>query len=350
MIDNKTDFSGSNCLDTNIKLFDEDRDFVLAMDYKLGAGNTNGAVLAQCFEMNGMNGFKVWNSSGAKITWGIESANGVSTGTREMVVIRHIKGDNGLHVYTSNIYGNSSSYVKIDRTRSTKTDATLVFGCAKADDGAYENYANGTVYWSKLWYADLGDDACKQLVAWTHEDIVFEVASFKNYYLSDGSNKRCSIAFMQKGVLGSKKALGPSTSNAGGWAQTTLREYLDARLPSALPIGWQQLIKQVKVSSSSGSQSKEITTSDCYFFVPSAIEVSSSMSSEPYIYEGQTISFMTDNASRIKKNAAGLATGYWTRSPNASYLGYFYAVMDTGELYGFYYPSDENSIATMFCI
>lgn len=52
---------------------------------------------------------------------------------------------------------------------------------------------------------------------------------------------------------------------------------------------------------SAGSKSKEIVTSDCYFFIPSAIEVSSSMIDEPYVYEGQTISYMTGNESRIKR-------------------------------------------------
>lgn len=191
-------FDGKNYIDTDLKLFEEDRDFVLAVDYKMDATNANNTVLMQCFEQNGMNGIRLWNSTGVKMTWGIDSANGVSAGSRDMTVIRHVKGDNGLYVYSSNIYGSALSYTKINRTRITKTNATLVFGCAKADDGAYERHAKGTVYWSKLWYADLGDAACRELAAWTHDNLIVEVASFKNYYLSDNSNKRCSITFLQK--------------------------------------------------------------------------------------------------------------------------------------------------------
>lgn len=94
-----------------------------------------------------------------------------------------------------------------------------------------------------------------------------------------------------------------------------MREYLDSRLVDALPIGWKQLIKKVKVPSSAGNKSKEIVTSDCYFFIPSAIEVNSAMIDEPYIYEGQTISYMTGNESRIKHNAEGKPTKYWLRTP-----------------------------------
>lgn len=102
-------FDGKTYVDTNVTLFDEDRDFVLAVDYKIDAANANNTVLMQCFEQNGMNGIKLWNSNGVKMTWGIDSANGASAGSRDMIVIRHIKGDNGLYVYSSNIYGSSIS-------------------------------------------------------------------------------------------------------------------------------------------------------------------------------------------------------------------------------------------------
>lgn len=343
-------FDGKNYIDTDIKLFEEDRDFVLAVDYKMDATNANNTVLMQCFEQNGMNGIRLWNSTGVKTTWGIDSANGVSAGSRDMTVIRHVKGDNGLYVYSSNIYGSALSYTKISRTRITKTNATLVFGCAKADDGAYERHAKGTVYWSKLWYADLGDAACRELAAWTHDNLIVEVASFKNYYLSDNSNKRCAMTFLQRDTLGQEMMLSSAANNAGGWGNTSLREYLNSRLVDALPIGWKQLIKKVKVPSSAGNKSKEIVTSDCYFFIPSAIEVSSLMTDEPYVYEGQTISYMTGNESRIKHNAEGRATKYWLRSPFATYDGYFYAIEETGELYGFHYPSEQLGVTVMFSI
>lgn len=229
--------------------------------------------------------------------------------------------------------------------------------CVKAGTTANISYKlfgddakKGTVYWSKLWYADLGDAACRELAAWTHNDLIVEVASFKNYYLSDNSNKRCSMTFLQKDTLGQDMMLSSAANNAGGWGSTSLREYLDSRLVDALPIGWKQLIKKVKVPSSAGNKSKEIVTSDCYFFIPSAIEVSSSMIDEPYVYEGQTISYMTGNDSRIKHNAEGKATKYWLRSPFATYDGYFYAIEETGELYGFHYPSEQLGVTVMFSI
>lgn len=350
LISEQTVFNGKNYIDTEVKLFDEDRDFVLAIDYKMDGTNANNTVLAQCYEAMTKTGFRLCNMSGAKVTWGTDSSSSVAYDTRDMAVIRHIKGDNGLYVYFANIYGSDITYVKIDRSRSTVIDSTLVFGCAKASDGSYESYAKGTVYWSKLWYADLGDAACHQLAAWTHENILYELASYKNYYLSDGSGRRCSMTFLQKEALGPNMPLSGAMSNVGGWETTSLRTYLDSRLKKAMPIGWQQLLKQVQVPSSAGGKSKDITTSDCYFFIPSAIELSSMIGEEPYIYEGQTISFMTDNESRIKHGPNGKAVAYWTRTPNASYEGYFYDVEATGEIYQFHYPSETLGVVTMFSI
>lgn len=350
LIDQETEFTGKNYIDTGVQLFEEDRDFVLAIDYKMDSSNSLNSVLAQCFETNGMNGFKLWTSTTSKISWGTDSTNGTSVDSRDMLVLRHIKGDNKLYVYAANIYGDALTYVEISRNRITSTNATLVFGCAKADDGAYENYAKGVVYWSKLWYADLGDAACRKLAAWTHEEITYQACGFKRYYLSNGSNRRCSLTFIQKNTLGTLKQLNATSNNSGGWPNTSLQTYLNNRLLGALPIGWQQLIKQVKVSSSAGSKSKEIVTADCYFFIPSIIELNPSAMDEPYIYEGSSISFMTGNASRAKTDPDGTKSKYWTRSPNAQFDTYFWTIEDNGEPYSYHYPSESLGVVTMFSV
>lgn len=162
IISEKTEFNGGNYIDTGIKLFDEDKDFVLAIDYEFGEGNKTNSVLAQCFQSNGTNGFKLWYSdstsySGSKFTWGTSAENMVAKNKREMLIIRHVKGNNNLIIYNSNLDGDSVSSVELTRTRATVSDAPLVFGAARADDGVFENYATGTINWCKLWLADLGD-------------------------------------------------------------------------------------------------------------------------------------------------------------------------------------------------
>lgn len=343
-------FTGKNYVDTGVSLLAEDRSWVMALDYRIDEDSAANSVIAQCFQTNGMNGFRFWVNNGSKVAWGTESTTGAHLGSRDMIVLRHTKGENGIHVYAANTTAAEIGYIQLNRTRTTQTNATLVFGCAKADDGAYERYAKGTIYWGKLWYTDLGDAACRKLAAWTHEDFTFEACGFKQYYLSDNSNKRCSISFIQAGLLGQKMALNTGSTNTGGWADANIRTFLDGRILNALPIGWQQIIKQVKVGSTIGDKSSEVVTADSYFYLPSVAELFPSQNVEPYIYEGTAISFMTDNTSRICNDENGNPAAYWTRSPNAQYGSYFWSVTVTGEYYGFTPANNEQGIRLMFSV
>lgn len=350
LISGKTEFSGSNYIDTGVSLFDEDRDFVLAIDCVFAENNTTNAVLAQCYQSNGANGFRLWYNTEPKLAWGTSSLSPAAVKKREMIVIRHMKGENGLHVYASNLSADEISCLELSKTKSTSTDATLVFGCAKADDGAYENYAKGTVYWSKIWYADLGDEACRNLAAWTHETRTFEMCGFKKYYLSDQSSKRCSMTFLDSHLLSRDMVLNDSSTNSGGWAGCRLNAYLNTRLYDAMPIQWKQLMKQVQVTSSAGNKSAEISSSDCYIAIPAAIEMEPGMTTEPYVYEGTSIPYFTTNKSRICTYDDGTAGSYWLRSPNVTYSSYYYRVDEGGGLYGYYYPYNEGAIRMMFSI
>ena len=350
-IDKQTDFTGKNYVDTGVKLLDEDRNFVLAVDYRMQISTQTNSVLMQCYESNGMNGFRLWMNSGCKLAWGTASSETFELGSREMLVLRHVKGENGLHVYSSNMFSNASGYQKIERSRTTKTNATLVFGCSKADDGAYENYAIGSVYWAKVWYADLGEDACRELASWVHSTMTFEMAGFKRYYLSDNASKRCAMTFLASELLDKDMPMDNVQNNSGGWAKpTTLNTYLNNRLYKAMPIGWRQLIQKVRVPGNVGGQSTEIAYANCYFYLPSVIELDSTLTTEPYIYEGSAIDFITTNDTRCRRTPDGTIAAYWTRSPNRDYNGYYNAVNTDGNIYSYYYPTDKNYVLVEFSI
>ena len=349
LISEETIFNGSNYIDTQEKLFSEDRDFVLAIDYSM-SDNTNGNVFAQCYSDNGMNGFKLWYNSGIKLAWGTSSTEPSSNDNREMLVLRHIKGEAGLHVYVSNTVSTTTSYIELSGTRAPIHDNTLVFGCSKADDGAYENYATGTVYWSKIWYADLGDNICSKIAYWPHETINFEMCGFKRYYLSNNASKRSSMSFLAATPLSRAMALNTAGTTTGGWGAWTLNEYLNSRIYNAFPEKWKQLIKQVKVKSSIGNKSTEIATADCYITVPSAIEIDSSRNTDPYISEGSAIDYFTTAASRVLYDKSGNAVAYWLRSPNKDYDSYVFVVRTAGDLYGFNVPTSLHYVRIMFSI
>lgn len=345
LISEKTYFSGSNYVDTGIQLFNEDKDFVLAIDYEFLSGNTSNAVLAQCFQANGTNGFKLWYSAasdftGAKLTWGTSSDNVVAINKREVIIIRHKKGDNNLTIYKSNLDGDTVLSVELSRTKSTIGTGTLVFGCAKADDGIYENYAIGNINWAKVWYADLGDDVCKDLAMWTHESIILEACGFRKYYLSDNTSKRCSFSLLASHLLGKTKKWNSSNTNDGGWASSTLNTSLNNRLYNAMPTQIKQLLKQVIVysndgiTSSDGSFYTEVTSSNCYITIPALIEVDSSQTSEPYNSEGTVISYMSNNTARKRAFDGGDYNAYWLRSPNTGYANYIWRVDENGQTQG----------------
>ena len=339
LISEKTHFNGSNHVDTGIQLFDEDKDFVLAIDYEFLSGNASNAVLAQCFQSNGTNGFKLWYSSasgftGARLTWGTTSDNIVGINKREIIVIRHKKGDNNLTIYKSNLDGNDVQSVELTRTKSTIGDCPLVFGCARADDGIYENHAIGNVNWAKVWFADLGDDVCKNLAMWTHESITLEACGFRKYYLSDNTSKRCSFSLLASHLLGRAKAWNASNTNAGGWAESSLNKSLNERLYNAMPTQIKALLKKVIVYSSVGQMSSELSSSDCYITIPALVEVDPTQTSEPYNSEGTSISYMVTNADRKRAFDGGDYNAYWLRSPNVGYSNYIWRVEADGQTQG----------------
>ena len=339
LISEKTYFDGSKHIDTGIQLFNEDKDFVLAIDYEFLDGNKSNAVLAQCFQANGTNGFKLWYSSasdftGAKLTWGTTSDNVIGINKREIIVIRHKKGENNLTIYKSNLDGNSVLSAELTRTKSTVGTGTLVFGSARADDGIYENYAIGNINWAKVWYADLGEDVCRDLAMWTHESITLEACGFRKYYLSDNTSKRCSFSLLASHLLGRTKKWNASNLNTGGWANSALNNALNTRLYNAMPTQIRELLKKVIVYSSVGQMSTELSSSDCYITIPALIEVDPTQTSEPYNSEGISISYLSTNASRKRSFDGGDYSAYWLRSPNVGYANYIWRVDENGQPQG----------------
>ena len=339
LISEKTYFNGTNYVDTGIQLFDEDKDFVLAIDYEFLDGNAANAVLAQCYQANGSNGFKLGYNSGVKFTWGTTSDNVTSANKREIIVVRHKKGDNNLTIYKSNLDGNAVSSVELTRTKTTTGTGTLVFGCARADDGIYENYAIGNINWAKVWYADLGEDVCNNLAMWTHESITLEACGFRKYYLFDNASKRCSFSLLASHLLGRTKKWNESNTNDGGWASSSLNTSLNTRLYNAMPTQIRELLKKVIVYSNDGLGNSEpcyteVTSSGCYITIPALIEVDPTQTSEPYNSEGTSISYMTTNDARKRAFDGGNYNAYWTRSPNIGYANYVWRVDEGGATQG----------------
>lgn len=354
-ISETTEFDGTNYIDTNTTIMDKDRDFTFAIDFEFDNGNTSGATLAQCFQSNGSNGFRLWYSSNVNLNWGTKSTSPANVGNRELVVIRHEAGSEQAYIYCSNLTGNEVSTTTLAAIRIPVIPSTLVFGCSKADDGEYEKYAKGKIHWAKLWYADLGEDQCKEIAAWVHETIPMMVAKYKEYYLSDNATKRANITFIGKNLLSTNHSYG---NVSGGWSKSPLNTWLNTRLPKAISPLWKSLIKKVNVYANNANKDKSTSMSECYFFIPSIYEIDPTVTNEPYTSETDaTISFMTSDISRqrSKVSTPEKYEAYPTRSANVDQnVGTWQWGVDGGEdnpgkVNGYFYPQVAG-ILFMFSI
>ena len=336
LISEKTLFNGSNYIDTGIQLFDEDKDFVLAIDCKLTEPTAN-AVLAQCYQGNGSVGFKLQYNNGVQLKWGSNNSNVANANEREMIVIRHKKGDSNLTVYSSNLNGANVETIFLASKQFTST-TTLIFGCEKQTSTIFANYAKGEIHWAKIWYKDLGDDICKNIALWTHENIGLQACGFNKYYLSNNPDDMCSFSLLASNLLDKTKRWNPQSTNTndGGWAECELNGFLNGRLYNAMPTQIKALLKLVKINSNDGIPNRnvtpiqyytEVTSSDCYITVPALVEVESSYAStEPYGSEGTPISYLHTPESRKRAFANGNYNQYWTRSPSVNYDNYVWRV------------------------
>ena len=353
-----TEFDGTNYIDTNVAIMDKDRDFTFAIDFEFDSGNTINATLAQCFQSNGSNGFKLWyNPSGQGVTlnWGTRNLNPSSVNDRQLIVLRHKAGSEQLYVYNSNLSGNQVSTTSLSAIRIPTIPSTLVFGCSKADDDTYEKFAKGKIHWAKLWYADLGNNECQDIASWVHETIPMMVAKYKEYYLSENGTKRANITFIGKNLLAANHEYG---ANVSGWDKSSLNTWLNTRLIKAISPLWKTLIKKVNVVANNADKAKTTSTSECYFYIPSVYEIDPTVSAEPYSAEtDSTISFMTGNEARrrTKVSSPGKFEAYPTRSANVDQTpGTWLYGVDGGEntpgrVNGYYYPQSAG-VLIMFSI
>ncbi len=351
-------FDGTNYHDTGIKLFDEDKSWTLSVDFSFDA-STADAVLMSCCQ--GYGGFKLHYASGNPFLQygGVNSPQRVaSTTTREMLVIRHRRGDPNLYIYSSDKTNYSIVTQTATRTAATIHESTLAFGCNySAVDEYAQSFATGTIYWAKVWYEDLGDDLCREFALWPRETLTMQAAgvdehSFRLHTLTGGNGQYCACAFLMKHLMMDLRKMNPTAINTGGWPATDIRAWLNDRVYHSLPRVWQQVIRSVTISSTAGDMSTDIVTCEDYIWIPAANEVGAVTYKAALKYEvNGTINFFTSDTSRIKrmKNGEG-ASQYWhLRSPALETSTPFYYV-HTGGWGSAYGAAYSNGICFGFCI
>lgn len=301
-------FDGATAEDTGIKLFDaNERSFTIAIDYQFMSTETNN-TLVSCFEEDGSEGFRLRYNSNPNIQWGSATINFGYQNKRDIVVLRHIKGDSKLYVYASNNTTSSSAFddiifsTEIIRNRTTSSEATLTLGAVRFSDGGYDYYGKGFIHWCKIWFDDIGATNARALAAWYHEPLRIEFCGSNRYRLAgSGTSTKCNASFVANNLLLDRgHVMNPTNTNVGGWDACAMRAFLNDKFFSALPITWQAMLKTVKINASAGNKSTEILISEDKVYLVSYKEVNSGVTDATYVAEGDPIDFFTTNPSRVK--------------------------------------------------
>lgn len=363
---------GSTAIDTGIKLFGEnEKSFTMAIDFRFGS-TTADNTLVSCFETDGTEGFRLRYSGAPNVQWGDKTQSFGNATYRDILVLRHVKGEDKLYVYASNGTGSSSLFsgaiatAELTRSRSTSTEASLVLGGVKdTADGSFSNYGTGTIYWCKIWYDDLGDANARQLAIWPREQLQMEFCGAGRYTLANDSSKKSNASFIAKSLLGDRGMYHYSVPKSNiypdgyyvNWGNASyhhygsaLKSFCNNRVYNAIPIVWRRMIKSVVTKSYTSrynyvdkdgyvSYPKGTLSSSDKIYVPALNEICNAGGA--YAGEGSAIDFFTTTTSRIKQKGNDNAV-WWLRTGGTSdqYGNVFISINTSGG----YNNNDLNNV------
>lgn len=391
LIDSPRTFNGtSDYYNTGINLFQEDQSFTLAIDFEAQPDeNSVAGSLVSCYYIS-RNGFKLDSGTHSKVpTLYYKSASstipvGHMTPTkeevmvgkdtsntwrthREICVIRKIKGDNTLYVYTNNRYGFNTPIERHDIPSTVNTFASiknsLSFGAALNESGSASDFGKGIIHYAKLWNGDIGDDECRKVCSWIYTTMECEYVG-KGLYNYENSDVAVQGTFIAKNLLDEKMYMNNASSNTDkafdsrGYGPSDLRRWLQEKPFAGLSYAWKQTLSKSQVFSLEGAAKDTQNIVDTgnlymeenaegilvppsdYFFLPSAVEMDSqyaykSNDNEIYLSEStNSFPIFTNNQDRIKRLAnSDIEYGYWLRSPKQGQysLGRFLGIAPTSQ-------------------
>ena len=340
----------------DILLYDTDKSWTLAIDFAFDTSSAAGGCLAACYHSNG---WQLRYNSGGSVRFGQSAAQQVSSnGVRQIIVIRKIAGDPKLYVYGSNKNGDNIVYSALSQSTAPSHNAPLCFGAMMMDDGYVDNSGKGTVFWAKLWDADLGDTVCRDIAQWPRQTFCMQAVgsterAFRSFVRAD-NDKYPNLALLLKDLLEETHVIDPANSNAGGFKARPMHTWLNNRVLRAIPIDWRQLIVSVYVHTNTGQNATGLVDPPAVdkIWIPCCKDVGFNTTQSPYSLESDApFTIFTDNTSRIKKLnfGAGAATNWWLRSPFIYYSYSFWYVRPSGAS-SYNYSTYSYGVAFGFCL
>ena len=336
-----------------IELFgEEDRSFTLCLDYEFTDTTLASTIMSISNTDDNSIPLRLQYNTGHRLDYG--SANSIVgyNKYRNMLVIRHIKGENKIYVYSFNptsdgTYKDAKTTVAL--TNSSITSGKLILGGAEVNTG-FAAFAKGFIHKCKIWFGDLGDHVAKSICDWTTEDVTIKAAYSSNsvygrYVLSDNSLKTSCVSFVFEGLLKYTHRMNVGNYNYSssggkdennyyvysGWHDTQMRKFLNpensdctsstytvgtserytgemGRFYKGLPLQLRALIKRVQTytnvgNSAGNSANTPVRSDDDYIYIPSAYEMG--MSGEPYVREGSYSNTLKANSDIYRAKFAG---------------------------------------------
>ena len=300
---------GTTSKDTGIKLLETDTSWTLLVDCAFDKP-TSDSCMVSCFTQTGYHGFQVKYSSGTAVTWGTNTINNglttaistisgvgtqyVSDQYRELVILRHTKGNRNLKVYISNPTGDNITVREMTKITDTKSTVTLMLGC----DNTSKNFATGTLFRCRLWYDDLGEDECMKMAVWPREECELELISSGG--ATTETEALSTLDLIHAGLLSGLHRANPSGYNSGGWPSSEIRTWLQKRYLAGLPTPLSNMLEPVQIMSvDRGDGVATALQSTDRVHLPSVREMCG-CSNDPYSYCGNQIPWFTSNNSRVK--------------------------------------------------
>ena len=160
---------------------------------------------------------------------------------------------------------------------------------------------------------DIGDELS---VTISGVDYIYQVGAIDLYESHE-------VIFVPKTCVGAR-AHHTANTNAGGWAQSDIRTYLNGDFKAGLPDEIRDNLKSIEFKSSAGSQSTAITTTEDYIWLPREYEifgVTTYAANTEAQYCRQYPIFATADQ-RIRTNG-GVAAYWWEASAYVSNSTYF---------------------------
>ena len=350
LIEEDTHFDGtaSKVIDTGYKLFDEDKNFTIMIDYtmKYKSSKTTNTLLSCKTGERGVRLYSSYSSSQniydiPKVEWNGDQSTEVSKGApgvdktyREICTIRHRKGDSNLYVCFGKKF--FSTNVTEDKRKTKEIVLSGIDFAAAINSNLFiggegsSNLGVGTVHFAKLWFDDLGEKECEKICSWTTEKITFSRCQTNLYTLAnDPSSNKAKMSFVADVLLDEDMVFDYVEAYDGGWQSSDLRKWIQEKMLNGLSIQWQQIIQPVKIKSLYGStgpnqnqtaeKNGQIVTTEDKLYIPAYAEVDSSATDDA-TYSKETTdkavySVMSSASARARSYPNGKPGRWWTRTP-----------------------------------